>query len=149
MVGTTSNKPMGMTRKGATGWIGRSFCQDNAQAHEGIKGGRTHALHTVGEEHKPRTRSRMRQGKNGRNDVGVKEDKRRGQWKSHKGRSTTYLYLTNTGEVDHWSRDSEGVVWWWEENGFILGFLLRLLLGKMPCWDDISPKRGKQCVRAT
>ena len=26
---------------------------------------------------------------------------------------------------------------------FILEFLPRLFLGEMPCWDDISPKRGK------
>ena len=25
----------------------------------------------------------------------------------------------------------------------ILGFLLKLLWGEMPCWDDISPKRSK------
>ena len=30
------------------------------------------------------------------------------------------------------------------EKGSILGFLPRLLLGKLPCWDGILPKRGKQ-----
>ena len=32
---------------------------------------------------------------------------------TYKGRSTTYLYLANIGEVCSRSRDSEGVVWWW------------------------------------
>ena len=31
---------------------------------------------------------------------------------TYKGRSTTYLYLANTGEVCSRSSDSEGVVWW-------------------------------------
>ena len=82
MVGMTSNKPIAMTRKGVIGWTGRSFCQDNAQAYEGIKGGRTsprtHALHTIGNKNKPRTRNRMRQDKNDKNCMEVKEDKCRG-----------------------------------------------------------------------
>jgi len=53
------------------------------------------------------------------------------------------LYLTNTGEVAPWSRDSDGVVWRRGEKKSILRFLPRLLLGEMPCWDGISPKRGK------
>ena len=35
------------------------------------------------------------------------------------------------------------------ENGSILGFLPRLLLGKMLCWDGISLKRGKQKAGTT
>ena len=34
-----------------------------------------------------------------------------------KGEGTTYLYPTNTWEVGHGSRYSEGVVWWWGERG--------------------------------
>ena len=36
-----------------------------------------------GDKHEPRTRCRMRQGKNGRNGMGVKEDKHRRQWNLH------------------------------------------------------------------
>jgi len=43
----------------------------------------------------------------------------------------------------------EGMVWWWGEKWSILGFLPRLLLGKMPYWDGISPKGGNQRVRTT
>ena len=31
-----------------------------------------------------------------------------------------------------------------EKMGSILRFLLRIILGKMPCWDGILPRRGKQ-----
>ena len=67
----------------------------------------------------------------------------------HKGRSTINLYPDNTGEVGPRLRDSEGVVWWWGERGSILRFLSGLLLGKMPYWDGILTKRGKQRGRTT
>ena len=40
---------------------------------------------------------------------------------TYKGRSTTYLYLANIGEVCSRSRDSEGVVWWWGGGRVYLG----------------------------
>ena len=52
---------------------------------------------------------------------------------TYKGRSTTFLYLANIGEVGPQLKDSEGRVLWWREKWSILGFLSRLLFGKMPC----------------
>ena len=53
------------------------------------------------------------------------------------------MYLENTREVGLWSKDSDGVVWQWGEKKSILRFLSRFLLGEMPRWHGVSPKRGK------
>jgi len=70
-------------------------------------------------------------------------NKFRGSGACTKGQGTIYLYPTNTWEVGHGSRLSEGVIWWWGEKkrlfwGFRLSFLRRDVL-----LDGISPKRGK------
>ena len=51
------------------------------------------------------------------------------------------MNLANTGEVGPRSRDLESVVWWWGEIGLFLGSYRGFFLGKMPCWDGISPKK--------
>ena len=78
----------------------------------------------------PSTCSRRIWCKSDKNGVGMKEDKFRRQWHSHKAQGTTYVYPANTWEVGPQSRDSKGVVWWQGEKRSILGFLLRLLSGK-------------------
>jgi len=59
------------------------------------------------------------------------------------GSDTTYLYLANTREVGHGSEVREGVVWRWGEGGSLFWGSAQALLGKMSCWDDIPPKKGK------
>ena len=68
---------------------------------------------------------------------------------TYKGRSTTYLYLANIGEVCSRSRDSEGVVWWWGGGGKGLfwgsyrGLFWRKCLAKMAfCLKEASKGLG-------
>ena len=63
--------------------------------------------------------------------------------KHTQGIGTTYLYQANIEEVGHGSEVRKGVVWQWREGGAYFGVLAQALLGKMSCWNDISPKRGK------
>ena len=68
------------------GWIGKGFCQDSVQAHKRNKGRqckpKSPCSSHLGDKHE---HSRMTQGQNGRNGMGVKEDKHKGQQNSHKG----------------------------------------------------------------
>ena len=59
------------------------------------------------------------------------------------GLDTTYLYPTKTGEVGHGSEVKEGVVWRWGEEGAYFGVPAQAILGKISCWDYLSPKRDK------
>ena len=116
------------------GYTGKSPCLDNAYSMEGRK--------TVMQAQKPTHASRYRrktlpsmrgrriQRRSSKNGIGMKEDKPRWQWHSHKAQGTNYVYPANTWEVGLRSRDSRGMVWRWEEKKSILGFLLRLFLGK-------------------
>ena len=54
---------------------------------------------------------------------------------------TTSLYPANIGSGESWVRGHGLAV----GNGKkpIIGFLLRLFLGEMSCWDDMPPKRSK------
>ena len=65
---------------------------------------------------------------------------------AHKDQSTINLYPANTKEVYPRSRDLESVFWWWEENVYF-GFPSKASFGKIPCWDDILPKRGSRRLR--
>ena len=50
---------------------------------------------------------------NGRNGVGMKENKNKEVVEqAHNDQSTTNLYSTNTREVGPWLTDLEDVVWW-------------------------------------
>ena len=62
---------------------------------------------------------------------------------AHKDQSTTNLYPANTKEVYPRSRDLESVFCWWEEKVYF-GFPSKASFGKIPCWDDILPKRGSR-----
>ena len=53
------------------------------------------------------------------------------------------MYLANTMEVGSWSRDLEGVVWWWGKIVYF-GFPTIASFGKMPCWDGILPRKGSR-----
>ena len=116
------------------GYTGRSPYLDNAYSTEGQK--RVMQTHkpTHASRHRRKTlpskRDRRIQCKSGRNGIGMKEDKPRQQWHSHKAQGTHYVYPTNTWEVSPRSRDLRGVVWQWGEKKSIIGFLLRLFLIK-------------------
>ena len=56
---------------------------------------------------------------------------------------TTYLYLANTGKVGHGLEVKKGMVWWWGEEGAYFGVIAQAILGKISCWDYLSPKRDK------
>ena len=64
------------------------------------------------------------------------------------GSDTTYLYPANIGKVGHGSKVREGVVWWWGEGGAYFRVPTKTLLGKMSCWDVISPKKGKHKLKS-
>ena len=63
------------------------------------------------------------------------------KWSTRKGLGTTNLYPANTRVVGHGSEVREGIVWRWGEGKAYSGVPTQILLGKMYCWDDISPKR--------
>ena len=52
----------------------------------------------------------------------------------------------NTREMDPMLRDSKAVVWQWGKIVYF-GFPAIAFFGKMPCWDDILPKRGSRQLR--
>ena len=127
------------------GWIGRGFCQDSVQAHKGNKGysasPRAHALHIL------EISMNMQQ-----NETRLEWQK----WHGSKRRQTHRIAEFTQGPEHHLLIPSQyrrggpsvkgfrgcGLVVGRKERS-ILELMSRLLLGKMPCWDDISPKRGK------
>ena len=51
-----------------------------------------------------------------RNKMGMKEGKNRRQWSEHRrARVSSTCTQPIQGRWAHGKRDSEGVVWWWEE----------------------------------
>ena len=85
MIGMIANKHIGMARRGTTEievqwarWVGAStHVVPSPWGYEGMqcKPKSPHILYAEEDRHEPSTRSRARQYKNGRNSVGVKEDK--------------------------------------------------------------------------
>ena len=57
------------------------------------------------------------------------------------GPGTTNLYPANTGIVGHGLEVRGGMNWRWGEGKTYFGVSTHILLGVMPCWDDIQPKR--------
>ena len=75
--------------------------------------------------------------------MGIKENKNREVVEqARSGRNTTNLYPTNTREVDPWSRDLKGVVWWRGGGEPIFNFQPRNLLGK--CHSMHAREVGKE-----
>ena len=67
--------------KSPTSWLGKNLCQANVQVHEEIRRNNASpeacALHFMEDKHEQKRHSRMRHGRNGRNDIGMKETKRK------------------------------------------------------------------------
>ena len=148
MAGLVAKKAHGH-KEWCMGSTGRwKFLPKQHLVQEGMRGRKNgpknpHTLHAIKDKHQPIRTAKSNNARAAEIVWRLERNKFRQSGACIKGQDIPYLYPANTWEVGHGSRYSEGVVWWWGEEGVYSGVPAQVSLGEMSCWDGISHKRGK------
>ena len=134
--------------KSPTDWIGRDFCQANVQAHREIRGNstspRAHAFHAMEDRHEhKRHTTEWDMEKTAKMAWEYKKTNAKGSGMHTQGPKHHPFVPSQYKRGGPMIKGFKGCGLVVGGKRSILGFLLRLVLGKMPFWDGISPKRGK------